>query len=756
MCRAIVLFAAVAGLLAAASAAAARNLDPLGPPLGPCTPGQTTPCTFNSRCAQMSFSPHLVHVDEDIVSSAGPAVNACGPGGIEAIGWSWGALDGLSPVRACPNTKRPSECRFKAVSPTLVPVRGSSTALPGFTVGCINGGSGFGGWMSCDYYGVIGSGERAISGSVQTKRGKPVDGAEVFIDGPGGGTVRTTNGDYYAVVGAGQYRVSVNGIHDTIAFCSGGEHGAVCDLDLTHNDGQADFTVPPDRIELHFSPSHVPADGRSHFEGTVDVINSAGQPGAGTDVKLTPPLDADPRALVCAGGKVVYPQLLSDGTPLGSQFTQTTDANGQIPMTIWPSTVSGHWPLDAAETADGSVSSSASFPFDAANQGRFPAPDSFATELYNGLRASQTTTKVHALFQFGQNSTEAENQDVLLQWLIASGQPYFPGTDFGPVSYADHAGVLFYPHGSLTPTAGPTGVIDLRDAVAIVNAAVHGTPVPPANDTSRSLDAWAMYVSGSHTPPPLAQTLGPMAQWTGQQYAYFGFPYPQSALNPTGQVEFYNSCAAPDGTPQIVQTHSPVTLVFRSATGVTFGLDSSGKPVGNGTGIVFRAHDQTTYLVPAGRYSTMSVTGTGSGTAHIEFFGIVGSPLTSYVRKISNYAFAARKGVTGALPVNFFGPAAGLVYAGRAVKQQFGLPLQLGGAPGHLRHGKRTLKLTVTSFGSPVPRATVSVRYQGHALVLSTDSQGRLRLSAKLPRGKLTITVSFPGAATVSDTLHVQ
>jgi hypothetical protein len=40
--------------------------------------------------------------------------------------------------------------------------------------------------------------------------------------------------------------------------------------------------------------------------------------------------------------------------------------------------------------------------------------------------------------------------------------------------------------------------------------------------------------------------------------------------------------------------------------------------------------------------------------------------------------------------------------------------------------------------------------------VLSTDSQGRLRLSAKLPRGKLTITVSFPGAATVSDTLHVQ
>jgi hypothetical protein len=647
MRRVIVLIAAAAALLAAASPAAGRRFEPLGPAPGPCTPGQTTLCTFNSRCAQMSFSPHLVHVGEDIVSSAGPAVDACGPGGIAKITWSWGALDGLSPVRGCPDNPRPSECRFKAVSPTRV----TGTSKPGFAVGCINGGSGFGGWLSCDYYGIIGSNERAISGSVQTKRGKPVNGAEVLIDGPSGGIVRTNaNGDYYAIVNAGQYRVTVHGRGDSIAFCSGGEHGSACDLDLNHNDGQADFTVPPDKIELHFSPSHVAADGTSHFEGTVDVIDSAGQPAAGTDVKLTPPLDPVPRALVCAGGTVVYPQLLSDGTPLGSPFTQTTDANGQIRLTIWPGTVSGHWPLEAAETEDSSVSNSASFPFDAANEGRFPAPDTFATELYNGLRASQSTTKVHILFQFGQNSTEAENQDVLLQWLIASGRPYFPGTDFGPVNYAGHAGVLFYPHGSLTPTAGPTGVIDLRDAAAIVNAAATGAAVPPANDTSRSLDAWAMYVSGSHTPPPLAQTLGPLARWTGQQYAYFGFPYPQSALNPAGQVEFYNSCAAPDGAPQIVQTHSPVALVFRSASGVTFGLDSSGNPVGNGTGIVFRAHDQTTYLVPAGRYSTMSVTGTGSGTAHIEVFGIVSSPATGYVRKVSNYAFAARKGVTGALP----------------------------------------------------------------------------------------------------------
>ena len=757
MRRAILVLAAGAALFAAASPADGHNLEPLGPAPGPCTPGQTTPCTFNSRCAQMSFSPHLVHVGEDIVSSAGPAVDACGPGGIAAISWSWGLMDGLSPVAACPKDPRPSECRFKAVSPTRVSVRGSSTSLPGFVTGCINGGSGFGSWMSCDYYGIIGSNERAISGSVQTKRGKPVNNAEIFIDGPGGGFVRTnSNGDYSAVVRAGQYRVSAHGLHDSISFCSGGEHGGVCDLDLTHNDGQADFTVPPDKIELHFSPSHVAADGTSHFEGTVDVINSAGQPGVGTDVTLTPPLDVDPRALVCAGGKVVYPQLLSDGTPLGSPFTQTTDGNGQIPMTIWPSTISGHWLLDAAETADTSVSNSASFPFDAVNAGHFPAPDSFATTLLTALISNRNTTSVHVLFQFGQNSSEAENQDLLLQYLIASGRTFFPGTDFGPVSYADHAGILFYPRGSLTPTAGPTGVIDLRDAAAIVDAANSGTPIPPANDVSRSLDAWAMYVSGSRTPPPLAQTLGPLAPWTGHQYAYFGFPYPQSALSSTGQVEFYNSCAAPDGTPQIVQTHSPVSLVFQSASGATFGLDPSGNPVGNGSGMVFRAHDQTTYVVPAGRYTTMTITGTGNGTAHVEVFGIVSSPATGYVRKVSNYAFAARKGVTGALPVNFFGPAAGMVYAGRPVTQQFGLPLQVGGVPGHLRHGKHTLKLTVSSFGSPIARATVSAKYKGHVLLLMTDSRGQARLSAKLPSGKLAITVTFPGAAAVGLTVRVR
>ena len=85
MARGATVAAVLIALAAGAPPAGAKNLDPLGPAPGPCQPGQTSACTFNSGCAAMSFSPHLVHVGDEISASAGPAVDACGPGGIPAI-----------------------------------------------------------------------------------------------------------------------------------------------------------------------------------------------------------------------------------------------------------------------------------------------------------------------------------------------------------------------------------------------------------------------------------------------------------------------------------------------------------------------------------------------------------------------------------------------------------------------------------------------------------------------------------------------
>ena len=68
---------------------------------------------------------------------------------------------------------------------------------------------------------------------------------------------------------------------------------------------------------------------------------------------------------MCTAGKVVYPQVLSDGTPLGSRFTLTTDQNGQAPLTVWAGTVPGHALTEASETADTSVKDTVSFPLSA-------------------------------------------------------------------------------------------------------------------------------------------------------------------------------------------------------------------------------------------------------------------------------------------------------------------------------------------------------------------------------------------------------
>ncbi len=615
--------------------------------------------------------------------------------------------------------------------------------------------------MSCDYYAIIGPHERAISGRVLTKQGKPVNGATITIDGPTGGRVQTnSNGDYYAdQLDPGQYTVSMRaaGVRDPASFCSGHEHGGICDLDLTHTDGVADFTAPPDKLAMHFAPSEIPADGVSNFSGTINVTDSAGQPAAGTDVEVAPPADGNPRTLMCSGGKVVYPQVLSDGSVLGSRFTLTTDQNGQVPLTVWAGTVPGHAFTEASETADSSVKDAISFPLSASGA-HFPPLDGFAQLFYNAIRATQSGSKVQVFVHFNQHvaQPEGETQDLLLEWLVASGRSLFPGADFGPVNYADHAGILFYPHGSTAPTDGPSIVLDVRDAVAIANAAAADDPIPPANAQARSLAAWAMYVGNAHTPPPLAQTLGPLKPWTGQQYAYFGFPYPRSPLDTAGQAEFYNACAAPDGTPQIVQTHSPVALVFGAADGTTFGLDAAGHVTGIGTGIVWRAGDVTTYMVPGGRYSTMSVTGTGNRIAHIEVFGVIGAPLTSYARKISNFVVRVRAGATGALPINFFGPAGSMTFAGRTVTPQVGLPIQLSGLPGRLRHGERRLKLSVSSLSTPLPGALVIARYTSHQLQAVADARGRVGFKVKLPRGNLRITVTFPGGATLVDTVRVR
>ena len=120
--------------------------------------------------------------------------------------------------------------------------------------------------------------------------------------------------------------------------------------------------------------------------------------------------------------------------------------------------------------------------------------------------------------------------------------------------------ILFYPRGSASPTAGAAALpLDIRDAEAVLEAANGGVSLPAANGDTCTLAQWTMYLSGANTPPAAPLSARP-ARPVDSATSTRTLASPTSARSSTsaGQAEFYNSCAAPDGTPQFGQTHSPV------------------------------------------------------------------------------------------------------------------------------------------------------------------------------------------------------
>jgi predicted nucleic acid-binding protein len=121
----------------AAVVACARN-KPLGVPQPP----------VQSRCAAISISPNVVSTGEGMSAQAGPSVPAACYG---SVTFTWYGFSGMSLVSGClpdgPGTAKDTvtrTCDLKAVSVT-----------GGWVQGCIDGGSGFGSWSSCEPYAVI-------------------------------------------------------------------------------------------------------------------------------------------------------------------------------------------------------------------------------------------------------------------------------------------------------------------------------------------------------------------------------------------------------------------------------------------------------------------------------------------------------------------------------------------------------------------------------------------------------------------------
>jgi hypothetical protein len=678
---------------------------------------------FNSRCAPISISPHLVGIGGTISAHAGPRTDACG-GPADDVDWQWGLQDGTKVVSGCGDTA--STCVVKAVAATNAWVEG-----------CLDGGSDFGGWSSCDYYGVLPKGQHDLSGTISANRasGKSVAGQTVAADGPGGRQTTTTDarGTYTFAVKDGTYTVTPSAATSPVRRT----------VTVTRDTTGVDFELTSDELALHFSPGSVTADGLGHFEGTATDTKTGGSAVAGQALSFTPPLDVRPRALVCSPSGLVYPTVLNDGSPLGSHFELTTDQAGSVPLAVWVGTQSGDWLLQAAESDDGRTNATTSLSFGDTSAASF-SPGLIPRELGTAVGLTIGGSGINLFKDFGAiGQSQASNQAVLLAFLrTVTGR--FPGADYGPVHGGGTAGIVFYRHGTADPSSG--AVMSIDQAADIVDAVGTGKPIPAADESLPTLGVWA----SEHSTTPAA-ALGSLNAPPQEELEYFGFPYPPPVTSATAQVSFYGPCLAPDPSLQEIQTHSPVRLSFTGPNHYQFGLGANGKHAGGGSGLIERSGDVTTYAIPRGSY-TMQVTATGKGPATI----VMLSP-AKRTQTVQSVSLTVRKGQSGNLALGPGGVAGPLRLGAKSVRASKGLPLTLKGVPRTLRAKHRArIQLTLTSFGAPIANALVTASGKARAAAV-TNQRGAVRLSlTPTSKGKVSLTISVPGSGALRRQIRVR
>lgn len=209
----------VAWLCACPAPAAATEPGP--PPTEP---------PVQSRCAALHVSPQVLKVGETITATAGPATDECG-GPASSVSWSWGFAVGGDVIAGCGETE--ATCEWRAEEPTGTPSDRWSEL-------CIEGGSPFGGWYSCEYYAVTGhGGQSKIKGQVVTPFGDGVANVSVQLSGSEDQeAVTNSEGEYSFSVEPGTYTVTpaLTGAGDDeyeVLNCEGkGAAGSCADIEV--------------------------------------------------------------------------------------------------------------------------------------------------------------------------------------------------------------------------------------------------------------------------------------------------------------------------------------------------------------------------------------------------------------------------------------------------------------------------------------------------------------------------------------------
>jgi hypothetical protein len=458
-------------IIATSASSAAADLGPPPPNLESASP-----------CISVSARPHAVSVGASITGRTGPGTGGCTE---KQLSWNWFAAG--ERVTACATNS--TVCVIKTDRPTSA-----------WTTLCVVGTGSSGGLTACDYVAVLGGGLHDLSGTIES--GAPgslqASGVTVRARGPGGThtTVTDSHGNYTFAVAAGTYLVTPGRptfpAHRTVS--------------VTRDTTGVDFALAVDHIALRFSPRSVDANGLDRYIGAATVTDTSGAPRARQPVTFTPPLNVTPRALVCGRAGLLYPTLLSDGTPLGSHFLARTDASGVIPLSVWVGTQPGNWLLQGAESDNAAVSDSLALSFAGAGAPPF-SPGLIAGQFR--LAVAKTTGGGSGINLFSSvgavGQSQASNQAVLLAFL-RTVTAAFPSADYGPVHAGGAAGIVFYRHGTADPLSSGV-VMSVDQASDIIDAVGSGHPIPAADEALTPLATWA----AGHGVPSPADALGSLA-----------------------------------------------------------------------------------------------------------------------------------------------------------------------------------------------------------------------------------------------------
>ncbi|MDX6672232.1 MAG: Carboxypeptidase regulatory-like domain [Solirubrobacteraceae bacterium] len=565
-----------------------------------------------------------------------------------------------------------------------------------------------------------------VRGTVRDEFRRGLGGIRMSLAGPESNTVFTDAGGRY------ELRVGKPGTYQltgTAVGRGGGPYqryyivrnGAATEgtaADVTLNTGTS--PVPVDweldrRLQFSLTANDpARADGFSRTVATVRALTQRGDPAPGVELRIFPPADAVPRAVICttgAGSHPLWPSLNSDGSvspagfPLGPD--STTDVRGEVSFRIFPGTDPRPFTINGSRRTNDSRALST-----------FSQSIPFVGTRSRGFNREQLA---RALFEGNVGASFFGDQSVVFETLAVrqrSDSDSLSGIDAVPVFTAssNRRGILFYTRGAVPPhSPGSPRVIGATDTGFVLENSllqrISGTPTLP------TLREWArgesVVVDGA------------------DGRTFLGWPLPTTAGGGLG------TCIANGirGERYVYGAHSPVRLLLRDRRGRTLGTDAKGKRHNTAPGNAFRIGTTSYVIAPAGAYN-LTVTGTGSGPVTLEARR---GGATSIAR------FTARKGASVALNVSNGALPRRFRFAGQSVRSVAGVPLVVSGLPNRLRAGrKRALRLVVTdAFGRRVPLATLTVTGAAGSLRSVADGKGRIRTTLPAPRrGVVTFVVS--------------